>query len=327
LTLYPELRQQYLSVSEADDVIRKVFYTQLDDAPLRLLDTTSGLLCDREAQICGFKLSTEYKGLSSLIVKHADIRTERIKEVVTLYFRCVMLSHMWQGKEPLLHDIKDKVVYELNPVDGIVKLQSFCKTARDTGYRWAWTDTCCIDQSNKQSSKNHSISRLFGIATRHLRSSTLLMFQLFRSLVHWQGALGTWIFPEVLTPKVVLFLPKRLDAKSRLPLSQSLGVFHNHGGVGEYDGCRCALPGHLPSGDGMRPRKTSMGVDACHNSAGRYCILLFGIFGIHLPIIYGEKKQNALRRLLQEFLAQSGDITRKSVLDLNVIVKWILEGS
>jgi len=70
-----------------------------------------------------------------------------------------------------------------------------------------------------------------------------------------------------------------------------------------------------------------MGVDACHNSAGRYCILLFGIFGIHLPIIYGEKKQNALRQLLQEFLAQSGDITRKCVLDLNVIVKWILEGS
>jgi len=127
LTLYPELRQQYLSVSEADDAIRKVFYTQLDDAPLRLLDTTSGLLCDREAQICAFKLNTEYKELLSLIVKHADIRT---KEVVTLYFRCVILSHMSRGKEPLLHDIKDKVVYELNPVDGIVKLQLFCKKAK-----------------------------------------------------------------------------------------------------------------------------------------------------------------------------------------------------
>jgi hypothetical protein len=36
---------------------------------------------------------------------------------------------------------------------------------------------------------------------------------------------------------------------------------------------------------------------------------LFGIFGIHLPVIYGEKKQNALGRLLQEIVAQSGDIT------------------
>jgi hypothetical protein len=36
---------------------------------------------------------------------------------------------------------------------------------------------------------------------------------------------------------------------------------------------------------------------------------LFGIFGIHLPVIYGENKQNALGRLLQEIIALSGDIT------------------
>ena len=59
-----------------------------------------------------------------------------------------MLSHRWEGKEPLLHEIQDKKVHELNPVDGIVKLQSFCKVARDRGYRWAWSDTCCIDKNN-----------------------------------------------------------------------------------------------------------------------------------------------------------------------------------
>src|SRR5205807_10607100 len=32
-------------------------------------------------------------------------------------------------------------------------------------------------------------------------------------------------------------------------------------------------------------------------------------FGAHLPVIYGEKKQNALGRLLQEIVARSGDIT------------------
>jgi hypothetical protein len=36
---------------------------------------------------------------------------------------------------------------------------------------------------------------------------------------------------------------------------------------------------------------------------------LFGIFGVHLPVIYGEKKQNALGRLLQEIVARSGDIS------------------
>jgi hypothetical protein len=36
---------------------------------------------------------------------------------------------------------------------------------------------------------------------------------------------------------------------------------------------------------------------------------LFGIFGVHLAPIYGENRQNALGRLLQEIISQSGDIT------------------
>lgn len=36
---------------------------------------------------------------------------------------------------------------------------------------------------------------------------------------------------------------------------------------------------------------------------------LFGIFRIQLPTFYGENKQNALGRLLQEIVARSGDIT------------------
>ncbi|KAG2097550.1 uncharacterized protein F5147DRAFT_839785 [Suillus discolor] len=36
---------------------------------------------------------------------------------------------------------------------------------------------------------------------------------------------------------------------------------------------------------------------------------LFGIFGITLPIIYGERKQSTLGWLLQEIVARSGDIT------------------
>ncbi|KAG2335464.1 hypothetical protein BDR05DRAFT_898465, partial [Suillus weaverae] len=73
---------------------------------------------------------------------------KRVEEVVKSYFQYVMLSHRWEGKEPLLQDIQGKVVYKLDPVGGIKKLQSFCRTARGAGYRWAWSDTCCIDKSN-----------------------------------------------------------------------------------------------------------------------------------------------------------------------------------
>ncbi|KAI6099517.1 hypothetical protein EV401DRAFT_2033796 [Pisolithus croceorrhizus] len=45
---------------------------------------------------------------------------------------------------------------------------------------------------------------------------------------------------------------------------------------------------------------------------------LFGIFNIHLPVLYGESAENALGRLLAEIISQSGNI---SVLD------WVGEAS
>jgi len=58
-----------------------------------------------------------------------------------------MLLHRWESKGPLLHDIRDKAAHDLDPVRTVVKLQIFCKTAREAGYCWAWSDACCIDQN------------------------------------------------------------------------------------------------------------------------------------------------------------------------------------
>src|SRR6267154_4766713 len=81
--LSAELRQQYLSPLEAENVIQM---TINDIIPCRLLDTTTGRLCDQEPQINDFKRSTEYKELLSFTIKHADLRMERIEEVVEMHF-------------------------------------------------------------------------------------------------------------------------------------------------------------------------------------------------------------------------------------------------
>ncbi|KAG1779332.1 hypothetical protein EV702DRAFT_96525 [Suillus placidus] len=105
-----KLRQQYINPSEAERDIRVTINTQLDNAPRRLLNTFTGRLCDRVAQINAFKTSAEYKELLSSTLVHVDLRMERIKDVVEKYFRYVTLSHRWEEKEPRLNDIQDKVV-------------------------------------------------------------------------------------------------------------------------------------------------------------------------------------------------------------------------
>ncbi|KIK38635.1 hypothetical protein CY34DRAFT_809154 [Suillus luteus UH-Slu-Lm8-n1] len=306
------LRQQYVSPSEVEGAIEARIKAQLDNAPHRLIDTSTGRLCNREAQINAFKTSAEYKQLLSSTTKHGDLRMERIRDVVAMYFRYVMLSHRWEGTEPLLHDIQGKVVYDLDPAGGITKLQSFCETTRDKGYRWAWIDTCCIDQTNNVEVQQ-SVNSMF-VWYRHSALTIIYLSDVPPS--SQPGALTIsawntrgWTVQEFLAPKFVLFYQKDwslyLDDCSPNH-KDSLAIMQE---MGEATGIDAqALVAFRP---GMRDareklqwvssRVTTWEEDTAYS--------LFGIFGVNLPVIYGEKKQKALGRLLQEVVAQSGDIS------------------
>jgi hypothetical protein len=312
LTLSQELRQQYVSPSDAEAAIRKVIHAHTENFPPRLFDTTTGLLHDRDAQINAFKRSTQYRELLSLTIKHADRRSERIEETFLTYFRYVMLSHRWEAKEPLLHDIQDKVVYELEPVDGMRKLQSFCKVARDAGYRWAWSDTCCIDKSSNVELQE-SVNTMF-VWYRHSALTMIYLSDVSRSSK--SGALAEsawnergWTVQEFLAPNVVIFYQKdwSLYLDDRTPNhKESVEIMQELAYATGID--LRALVNFQPGMRGAREklqwasrRVTTWQEDIAYS--------LFGIFGVHLPVIYGEKKQHALGRLLQEIIARSGDIT------------------
>jgi hypothetical protein len=312
LTRFTELLQQYISPSEAEDTIRQGVHTQLENAPLRLFNTSTGRLCNREAQIHTFLESTEYKQLLYQSMIHAPLQTELVTEAVTKYFSRVMLSHRWEQKEPLLHDIQDKVVYDLNPVGTMVKLQTFCKTARDAGYRWAWSDTCCIDQNNTVELQR-SVNSMF---VWYRQSALTIVYLSDVSPSAKSGALAKsawntrgWTIQEFLAPVVVLFYradwTPYLDDRSPNH-KKSATIMHELQNSTGIDAS--SLVTFRPGMKGAREklqwassRITTLQEDIAYS--------LFGIFGIHLPIIYGETKQNALGRLLQEIVARSGDIT------------------
>ena len=246
------------------------------------------------------------------MIKCADIRTELIQDVVGAYFRFVMLSHRWEGTEPLLRDVQGQFVYELNPAGGIVKLQSFCKIARDVGYLWAWIDTCCIDQSNNVDVQE-SVNSMF-VWYRHSALTIVYLSDVPPSSK--PGALAEsvwntrgWTIQEFLAPRVVLFYQQDwtpyLDDRSpnhkeSTTIMQELA---DRTGIDTQ-----TLVAFRP---GMREARKKLQWVSRRVTTRQEDIAysLFGIFGIHLPVIYGERKQSALGRLLQEVVAQSGDIT------------------
>ncbi|KAG2134216.1 hypothetical protein BD769DRAFT_1774311 [Suillus cothurnatus] len=310
-----KLHQHFISPFEAESAIQGVLHVHLDNAPLRLINTSNGRLYDRAAQTHAFKTSAEYKELLAFMIKNADLQLEHIQDVVAMYFRWVMLSHRWGEKEPLLHDIQDKVVYELDSVDSIAKLQSFCEVARDAGFLWAWMDTCCIDQTNNvelQKSVNSMFVWYHNSALTIVYLSDVLPSSksctLARSVWNKRG----WTVQEFLAPKVILFYCQdwtlyldhhSTNHKESMAIMQELG-----------DATGIDLQSLIAFRPGMRnPREklqwastriTTLQEDIAYS--------LFGIFGVQLPVMYGENKRNALGRLLQEIVARSGDI---SVLD------------
>jgi hypothetical protein len=257
-------------------------------------------------------MSPEYNELISFPTKDSNLRTERIKDVVATYFRCVLLSHKWEETEALLHDIQNKVVYELNGLGGIVKLQSFCKITRDAGYCWAWMDTCCIDKKSN-AELQQSVNSMFAWYSHSALTIVYLCDvppssqpgALARSVWNKRG----WTFQEFVAPKVVIFYQKDwslyLDDSSPNH-KDSPAIMKELEGATGID-TRALISFRPGMSDARRrlqwasSRITTLQEDIAYS--------LFGIFGVHLPVIYGERKQNALGRLLQEIVARSGDIT------------------
>ncbi|KAI5982341.1 hypothetical protein EDD15DRAFT_2180979, partial [Pisolithus albus] len=243
---------------------------------------------------------------------------ELIYTEVPRHFEYVTLSHRWGAGEPSLRDIEGQKIYNMPPVGGLGKLQGFCTVACDWGYSWAWSDTCCIDKHSSA-----EVQETIGSMFAWYRQSELTIVYL--SDVPDTGSIGNsewfrrgWTLQELLAPQIVLFYTRNWSLYKNL-------ISPNHKEdatvLEELERVTGIEPGFLsdfsPGIDDARSRLqwassrlTTRPEDIAYS--------LFGIFNLHLPVLYGESAEHALGRLLTEIVSQSGDI---SVLD------WVGEPS
>jgi hypothetical protein len=213
-----------------------------------------------------------------------------------------ILSHTWGEQEVGYKDLRKHK--DINDADADVKggYQKifFCaQQAKRDGLDHFWVDTCCIDKSNSQELQE-AINSMFRWY-QNAKKCYVYLSDVEYNALDGEGESAFkrsrwftrgWTLQELLAPKSVEFFCK---GEVRLGDKKSLQrIIYNVTGipVDALSGGDLSKFGVAERFSWAEKRQTTREED------GAYCLL--GMFDVHLPLIYSEGKDKALRRLKKE---------------------------
>ena len=285
----------------------------INHAPLRMIDTETGQLCDAARLRIVFQNDKVFGNLiASRLGDMSTPHQDDINHDVENFFHYVMFSHRWQGKEPLYGDVKNQSVYEYDPPkdqkDTTAKLRAFCSTAKAAGYRWAWSDTCCINQTDP-----HELHKSIISMFKWYHKSSLTLVYLWDvqpskepgGLEQSKWFTRGWTLQELLAPPIIRFFHNDWTPYLFDPLlnhKESEGIMREiTSAVGVHTN---DLLSFHPSSDDVRWKlHMASKRDTTEPEDVAYC--LFGIFDVDTYVRHGEGPHRAVGRLLQQIIACS----------------------
>jgi WD40 repeat protein len=222
----------------------------------------------------------------------------------------VIASHRWHdGEEASIKDVRKKNNAHKS---GYQKVEGFARYVRETvNVDWIWIDTCCINQESSQ-----EVSEAVNSMFKWYRNAEVCLAYLadvettdnMQEFCNSSWFRRGWTLQELLAPQLVLFLTRSWQVIGH----KGTGANQNHL-IGSPTGpllndVIAAVTG-IPRdvlADFQQSRSLSI-EDRLAWTAGRnttreedlsYC--LYGIFGVTMPVIYGEGSESARARLLVE---------------------------
>ncbi|KAK3934665.1 heterokaryon incompatibility protein-domain-containing protein, partial [Diplogelasinospora grovesii] len=217
-----------------------------------------------------------------------------------------ILSHTWGQEEVSFQD------FQLGPehfgrLRGYAKIEGCCRQARKDGYEWVWVDTCCIDKSSS-AELSEAINSMYkwyqgsDVCYVYLADMPRLKWNTEqRNFLTCRWFTRGWTLQELIAPRHVDFYAEDWSRiGTRLSLAKPI---HYRTGIPVE-----VLRGKPPSAC-LACQKMSW---AAHRETSRkedmaYCLM--GIFEVNMPLLYGEGGDEAFRRLQEEILKRSEDLS------------------
>ena len=221
----------------------------------------------------------------------------------------VILSHTWASDEEeisfrhmMLRTLPDE------PNAGLVKLRGCCNQAKKYGIGYVWIDTCYIDKTNSVE-LNEAINSMFHwyrdaqICYAYLSDFPDKGLTGEEAAAHFRTSrwfTRGWTLQELLVPRSLVFYNSRwqpLGTKAQLSddLAKSTGIPREI--LLDIRDLYTASVAQRMSWAAWRQIRRKEDV--------AYCLL--GIFGVVMPMIYGEGTEMAFLRLQQEILRRKQD--------------------
>ena len=259
---------------------------------------TSSNLCRAETTRPPHHRTLQDTPLAPLTMRLLNTTTHQLETFhtsqVPLY---ATLSHRWTACEISFQDL-DPGCWE---DDSYAKLRNVCALAAADGIDYVWIDTCCIDKTSSA-----ELSEAINSMYRWYRESVICYAYLADVHVPDQDFAKSewfergWTLQELIAPSDVVFLDgnwTQIGTKATM-----------HQGISKVTGIPPAvlITGDLSHASAAQKmswaakRKTSVTEDRA------YCLM--GLFGVHMPMIYGEGER-AFIRLQEEILKTADDLS------------------
>ena len=210
----------------------------------------------------------------------------------------VILSHTWGSEEVSFQDIQgshDRISHRA----GYKKIKDCCAKASEAGFRYVWIDTCCIDKTNS-TELSEAINSMF----RWYKNSATCYAYLEDvepegpRFVASRWFTRGWTLQELIAPTDVLFFDRDWnEIGTRESLKDS---------IEEVTG----VPEPVLMNESLREHCVAQIMSW---AAGRHttriedrAYSLLGLFGVNMPLIYGEG-ENAFLRLQLEIMKITTD--------------------
>ena len=193
------------------------------------------------------------------------------------------------------------------------KIRNFLIRAEQDGYDWAWADTCCIDKTSSAELTEainsmfqyYALSEicyvyLFDVPTEDpmiIHDQSIERSRFISSQWHKRG----WTLQELLAPRNVRFM-----SRDWTPLGNKYELADVLEGVTDIPASVFRLEEDFTTMSVATRMSWAASRRTTRVEDEAYCLL--GIFGVNMPMIYGEGK-NAFYRLQEEIMKSSVDST------------------